>query len=73
MNQHDIDRVCMDCRRQYSPCIQPGGRMPRGYKTCPVCRSKSTVTVNQYLKESVKKKLEGKFGKEFVKKHVEII
>ena len=73
LTKGDIDRTCLDCRCDYSPCVQTGGKMPRGYKTCPKCKSKNTKTVNEYVTATVKSKLEERFGKKFIKQHVEII
>ncbi len=33
---HGIYR-CNNCGREYSPNIQEGGRMPRGWTRCPHC------------------------------------
>jgi hypothetical protein len=34
-----LDRVgwyrCLSCGRPWSPCVQPGGRYPRGWWHCP--------------------------------------
>lgn len=38
----DTERTCADCHTSYSPMLGPGGRMPRGYKICPICKSVNT-------------------------------
>ena len=37
-----MKRYCLDCKAYYSPNVQPGGSMPKGYKVCPKCQSTKT-------------------------------
>jgi hypothetical protein len=30
---------CMICGMTWSPCILPGGKLPRGYWKCPDCEA----------------------------------
>jgi len=29
-----VERVCANCGQDYSPMLQAGGRLPRGFKKC---------------------------------------
>ena len=40
-------RNCNECGGKYSPNIQEGGKMPRGYKKCPYCNSEETKEVKK--------------------------
>jgi len=37
-----MKRICWDCGAEYSPNVVSGGRMPKGYKVCPKCKSTKT-------------------------------
>ena len=35
VSAHNLDFRCMKCGCQFSPMLQEGGRLPRGYWKCP--------------------------------------
>jgi hypothetical protein len=37
-----MKRICMTCGYEYSPNVGQDGRMPKGYKVCPKCKSSDT-------------------------------
>lgn len=37
-----MKRICLDCGVEYSPNVGQDGRMQKGYKICPRCKSTNT-------------------------------
>ena len=35
VDAHNGTFACLACGQHWSPCILPGGRLPRGYYRCP--------------------------------------
>ena len=42
-----VERVCANCGQDYSPMLQAGGRLPRGFKKCPKCGGVNTEFVEK--------------------------
>jgi hypothetical protein len=42
-----MNLICNECKANFTPIIREEGRMPKGYKICPICRSANTKILEE--------------------------